>query len=178
MRAGLIWVLLLASPVSAECLKMFDHSVGKLHSGDTLDLCEMTSGKPVLVVNTASHCGFTPQFEGLQALHEQYEPQGLVVLGFPSDDFRQEANNEEKTAEVCYINFGVEFSMSKPVSVKGSAAHPLFVELAAQTRAPHWNFNKYLVSGDGEVTHFPSQVAPDSQELILKIEQALADKAG
>ncbi len=155
-----------------NCLPMFDQTVGKLHSSKSLSLCELTAGKTVLVVNTASHCGFTPQFEGLQALHDAYADKGLVVLGFPSDDFRQEANTEEKTAEVCYVNYGVEFAMSKPISVKGEQAHPLFQTLAAATQAPNWNFNKYLVTPTGDITHFQSSMSPEA--LMPTIETALA----
>ncbi len=99
------------------CSKIFSHSMKKLHSNDTIDLCKLTKGKTVLVVNTASHCGYTKQFKGLETLHQQYGDQGLVMLGFASNDFYQEAANEEEAAKVCFVNFGVSFTcLPHPVS--------------------------------------------------------------
>ena len=123
-------------------------------------------GRVVLIVNTASHCGYTPQFKGLQALHEKYKGQGLVVVGFPSDDFQQEAKDEAETAEVCFLNYGVTFTMLSPTVVTGRNANPVFAELARQQRQPGWNFNKYLVTPAGKVTaYFDSNATPDSAQL-------------
>ena len=159
---------------AAGCPEYLDHDFRKLHSSDTVNLCDDFAGKPMLIVNTASHCGFTPQFEGLEALHRKYEARGLTVVGFPSNDFRQEAATEEKAAEVCYLNYGVTFTMTAPISVKGEEAHPLFKELARQSGAPKWNFNKFLVGPSGEVVRrFNSNTQPDSPELVHSIESLL-----
>ncbi len=160
------------------CPAHLNHEFRKLHSREIVNLCTAFAGKPLLIINTASHCGFTPQFKGLEALHQKYGDQGLVVLGFSSNDFRQEAGNEEKAAKVCYINYGVTFTMLAPISVKGEDAHPLFQELARQSRAPNWNFNKYLVEPSGAVIqHFGSTTTPDSSRLIERIEGLLPTKS-
>lgn len=165
---------LASSTTLAECAGWMDHSIGKLHSQQTLDLCQLTEGKTVLVVNTASKCGFTPQFKGLQALYERYKAQDFIVVGFPSNSFRQAARDEEEAAEICYVNFGVTFPMTSTVSVRGENAHPIFKHLAEKISAPNWNFNKYLVSSSGAVLgHFGSSVSPDSKELTQAIESAL-----
>ncbi|MDH3279589.1 MAG: glutathione peroxidase [Gammaproteobacteria bacterium] len=172
---GALSMWTLATPAAAaDCPDYLDHEFRQLHSSKTVNLCAAFSGKPLLIVNTASFCGFTPQFKGLEALHKRYADKGLVVLGFPSDDFRQEADSESKTAEVCYLNYGVTFTMLSPVSVKGSKAHPFFQELARQTTAPSWNFNKYLVHPGGDVVkHFGSGITPQSPTLIESIESVL-----
>lgn len=163
-----------AASATAACPEFLDHEFNRLHSAQTVNLCELQAGRPMLVVNTASHCGFTGQFRGLEALHRSYAERGLVVVGFPSNDFNQEARDEAKTAEVCFLNYGVTFNMLAPSSVKGPGANPVFEALAARSQAPSWNFNKYLVSPDGEtVLHFGSRVAPDAPALRQAIEQML-----
>lgn len=158
----------------ASCAQWLDHDVQKLHSSDIIDLCAETAGKPVLLVNTASYCGFTYQFTGLETLYQRFKDQGLVVVGFPSDDFNQEDDDTSKTAEVCYVNHGVTFLMTDVVKVKGDGAHPVFAHVGAETEEPSWNFNKYLISKDGDVlTHFNSRVEPDSAEMIAAIEAML-----
>lgn len=168
---------LFITPLNAQeagCVDWLDHDVSKLHSPDTIDLCAETAGKPVLLVNTASYCGFTYQFTGLETLYQRFKDQGLVVVGFPSDDFNQEDDDAAKTAEVCYVNHGVTFLMADVVNVKGNDAHPVFTHLSAEAAEPSWNFNKYLVSKQGEVIgHFNSRVEPDSDELISAIESLL-----
>ena len=124
--------------------------------------------------NTASYCGFTSQFGGLEALNKRYSEEGLVVVGFASNDFRQEASNEAETAKVCYKNYGVTFTMIAPTHVKGANANAVFKELGRQTEAPNWNFNKYLINADGDVVaRFGSNVRPDSKELTDAIDELL-----
>ena len=160
--------------VDKECPAFLKHKLRKLHAKQQIDLCEVSAGKTLLIVNTASHCGFTPQFKALEALHQKYQNQGLVVLGFPSDDFFQEADDEKETADICFVNYGVTFPMLQTISVRGSDAHPIFEYLGDKTTSPKWNFYKYLVSADGnKVQHFNSRVTPDSEELILAIEAVL-----
>ena len=165
---------LFAFSVSAtECNDFTNQDVRKLRSKESINLCQFKD-KPLLIVNTASNCGFTPQFEQLEALHKEYKEQGLVVLGFPSDSFFQEENDEKDTAEMCFINYGVTFNMMATSDVKGSDANPIFKHLAEKTRSPSWNFNKYLVSKDRQtITHFGSRVKPQSDELKQAIEKAL-----
>jgi len=158
---------------ATTCAPWLDHRIGKLHSEETLDLCSLTAGKPVLVVNTASFCGYTPQFKGLEALHQRWKDAGLVVLGFPSDDFFQEAEDEAETADICYINYGVTFPMTSTVKVRGRDAHPVYRHLH-QAGQPLWNFNKYLVGRDGSIIeHFGSNTDPEAQDLNAAIEAAL-----
>jgi glutathione peroxidase len=132
----------------------------------------------LLVVNTASYCGFTPQYEGLEALHAKYAPRGLVVLGFPSNDFLQEADSSEKIADLCFNTYGVKFPMFAKTSVRGAKANPLFAELAKSTgQAPAWNFTKYLVDRQGQpVAAFGSRVKPSDAALVAAIEKALAQR--
>jgi glutathione peroxidase len=166
---------MVAGHAAANCPQVLDHEMQKLRSTETVKLCEVYAGKPVLVVNTASHCGFTPQFKGLEALYQEYKDQGLVVAGFPSDSFNQEADSAEKTAEVCYVNYGVTFDMYAEIPVKGREAHPLFVQLADVQGAPRWNFTKYLISRDGDVVaSWGSYTTPEDAELREAIENALA----
>ncbi|AEG10600.1 glutathione peroxidase [Shewanella baltica OS183] len=166
--------LMSVGAMAATCPEYLNLEVRKLHSEETVNLCELTQGKPVLIVNTASNCGYTPQFKALEALHENYKDKGLVVIGFPSDDFFQEENDEKDTAKVCYINYGVTFTMLSTSAVRGSDANSVFKYLAEKTGAPKWNFYKYVVSGDGAVVQqFNSKVKPDSEELKQAIESVL-----
>jgi len=161
----------------ASCPTWLNQSKRLLHSQQSKNLCAY-SGKPMLIVNTASHCGFTPQFKGLEALYQRYKEQGLVVVGFASDDFHQEAGDEEQTAKVCFANFGVTFDMYAPIAVSGDAADPLFKELARQGDGfPRWNFYKYLVDRHGVVVErFSSLTKPDSKDLQVAIEKVLSAK--
>jgi glutathione peroxidase len=157
---------------ASECPAFLDHEFARLHSTKSVNLCSEYAGKPMLLVNTASHCGFTPQFKGLEALHKKYAPSGLVVVGFASDDFNQEAKDEAEAADICFVNFGVTFTMLAPTAVKGKDANPVFKELGRASGEPKWNFNKYLVSADGKVVeHFDSRVSPDSPKMIEAIER-------
>ncbi|RAI56263.1 glutathione peroxidase [Roseicella frigidaeris] len=133
-------------------------------------------GQPVLVVNTASFCGFTPQYAGLERLHERYGPRGLVVLGVPSQDFNQESSDNKTIKDFCDATYNVEFPMTTVSAVRGAAAVPLYRFLAERGGGPPgWNFHKYLVARDGStVRGFGSRVAPDAPELVQAIEAALA----
>ena len=167
-------LLLSLSASAASCPDYLNVEARKLHSKENVNLCELTQGKPVLIVNTASHCGFTPQFKALEALHKEYADKGLVVIGFPSDDFFQEEKDEAKTADVCFINYGVTFTMVATSAVRGSDANSVFKYLGNKSASPKWNFYKYLVSGDGQnVQQFNSRVKPDSDELKKAIESVL-----
>lgn len=134
------------------------------------------AGKVTLVVNVASRCGFTPQYTGLQELHEELRDRGFSVLGFPSNDFgEQEPGTPEEIAEFCRRYFGVTFPLfSKVVTRPGDGQSPVYAFLGRSGHLPAWNFGKYLVGRDGQVvTYFPSQVAPDAGELREAIEAAL-----
>ena len=135
------------------------------------------AGKVVLLVNTASFCGFTRQYEGLQTLWERYEEKGLVVVGVPSNDFNQETDGEEKIAKFCQGAFGVTFPLTKKVSVKGSGAHPVYKWINAALDGkgePGWNFHKFLIGTDGKsVQSFSTRVTPNALELKAAIEREL-----
>lgn len=173
----LITALLAQQSIAAgSCPAWMNETRRLLRSEQSKNLCEAYGGKPLLIVNTASHCGFTPQFKGLEALNQRYKAQGLVVVGFPSDDFKQEEKEEGLTAKVCYGNYGVTFDMYAPIAVSGDNADPLFKELAKQGGGyPKWNFYKYLVDRHGVVVkRFSSMDKPDSDEMRKAIEQVLA----
>jgi glutathione peroxidase len=159
---------------NTDCPTYLNTELRRLHSQETVNLCKYyQEGKPIVIVNTASHCGFTKQFGGLESLYQKYKDQGLMVLGFPSNSFNQEETSEEGTARVCYKNYGVSFPMFEHVDVKGKNAHPLFVHLAKKSEEPSWNFNKYLIDGD-QVTHFDSREAPLESNLEKQIGAALS----
>lgn len=164
-----------SSSAAPVCPALLQHTFARLQDEKPQSLCAY-AGKVVLVVNTASYCGFTSQFEGLEALSARYAGQGLVVMGFPSNDFKQEDAERSKTADVCFNTYGVRFPMFTPVSVRGRDAHPLFAALAKHSgQAPAWNFNKYLIGRDGNVVaHFGSTTAPGSRTLVSAVEAALA----
>jgi len=176
MIRSLILLLAIFGPLSAyaACPDYLDHSMRKLHSKEEVNFCQAFGNKPMLIVNTASHCGYTSQFKGLEALYKEYREKGLVVLGFASDDFRQEARDEASAAEVCYVNYGVTFTMVAPSHVKGAEANPVFQALNSQSQPPGWNFNKYLLDASGKVVqHFGSNTRPDSKVLKAAIESVL-----
>ena len=157
------------------CHDLLNFSASKLRSSEQINFCEQFAGKTLLVVNTASQCGYTPQFKQLESLHKQYGEQ-LAVVGFPSNDFNQEHQDTDKISEVCYINYGVTFTMLEPSQVKGPDANPLFKSLAQRSgKQPDWNFNKYLVSADGQsVQHFRSSVTPNSDKFLKELTASLA----
>jgi len=156
---------------------ILDRDYRPLTGTDTINLRQTYGGEVLLVVNTASKCGFTPQFDGLEALHSRYGALGFSVLGFPSGDFRgQEFSDENEILEFCRLTYGVEFPMFEKVHVVGDDATGLYQDLYAITHeAPKWNFHKYLIGRDGQVIgQWPSQITPDAPELVEAIETALA----
>ncbi|NML42725.1 glutathione peroxidase [Ramlibacter sp. G-1-2-2] len=164
-----------AAPAATACPVLLQHTFPRLQDEAPQNLCQY-SGKVLLVVNTASFCGFTPQYEALEKLHAQYHDAGLVVLGFPSNDFAQETGSNKDIADFCENTFGVKFPMFSKSAVRGDDANPLFKELAAQTgRAPLWNFHKYLISRDGKVVdNYSSLTRPDDPALVLALQRELA----
>lgn len=143
--------------------------------GGQIDL-DAWKGQPVLVVNTASLCGYTYQYDGLQALYDRYRDQGLVVLGVPSDDFSQELANEDKVKEFCEVNFNLDIPLTAITPIKGKQAHPFYKAVKAQTGfVPRWNFNKVLLDGSGAVVAtFGSNTKPMSRKITGPIEKLLA----
>ena len=160
---------------AAACPALLQHQFPRLQDEKPQSLCQY-SGKVLLVVNTASYCGFTGQYKGLEALHRKYKDKGLVVLGFPSNDFAQETGNNQQIAEFCENTFGVKFPMFAKSSVTGSQASAFYQQLAAQSGStPRWNFHKYLLGRDGKVVDsYGSMTGPDSSRLVKAIEQQLA----
>jgi glutathione peroxidase len=158
----------------ASCPAVLKHTFKRLQDEAPQDLCQY-AGKVVLVVNTASYCGYTKQYDGLEKLYAKYAPRGLVVLGFPSNDFKQEDADAKKIADLCYNTYGVKFPMFASTVVSGSNANPLYSELIKATgNQPKWNFNKYLIDRNGKVIeYFPSKVTPEDPALVGRIEQAL-----
>ncbi|SLN46634.1 glutathione peroxidase [Roseisalinus antarcticus] len=143
--------------------------------GGEISLAEFR-GRPVLLVNTASLCAFTPQYEGLQAMWERYRDAGLVVLAVPSDDFRQELSSDAEVKDFCALTFGLDLPMTTISSVRGPQAHPVYRWLAGQGVVPGWNFHKVLIGRDGTVLgQWPASVRPMSAPVTRAVEAALAD---
>jgi len=180
MRWLLVPTVLLAfsgAAAAADCPALLQGQLPKLRAKESIDLCQKFAGKPLVIVNTASFCGFAPQFKGLEALYQRYKGQGLELIGVPSDDFKQESKDGAETAKVCYVNYGVTFTMTEPQVVRGENAVHLFKVLGEQGGAPKWNFYKYVVDRQGKViAHFSSLTKPDSPELIEAVEKAIASK--
>jgi glutathione peroxidase len=174
MNRILLVLALTALPVVANaCPSLLNHRYISLQ-GKPVNLCEF-AGRPILVVNTASKCGYTPQFEKLEAMHRRYQGRGLVVLGFPSNDFNQELATNKEIAEFCKLTYFVEFPMIEKGSVTGPGANDFFKQLAASAgAAPTWNFHKYLIAPDGKtVQSFGTRVEPDSREIMGKLQPML-----
>ena len=166
-----------ATPANGACPPLLQQNVLRLQDEKPQSLCQY-AGKVVVVVNTASFCGFTSQYEGLEALHTKYKDQGLVVLGFPSNDFSQETGSNKQIADFCENTFGVKFPMFTTTSVSGKDASPLFKQLSAKTgTTPKWNFYKYVISRNGQnVESFNSMADPKSKSFVKEIERQLAVK--
>jgi glutathione peroxidase len=164
-----------AAPNTATCPALLDHRFPRLQDEAPQNLCQF-AGKVVLVVNTASYCGYTNQYEGLEALYAKYQKRGLVVLGFPANDFgNQEPGGKKEIADLCFNTYGVKFPMFSKSAVVGSQRNPFYTQLFQATKAaPQWNFHKYLIARDGRtVTSFPSAMAPGSAPITAAIEAAL-----
>ena len=164
-----------AAPTAGACPALLQHTFGRLQDDKPQPLCQY-AGKVLLVVNTASYCGYTGQYEGLEALHAKYAARGLVVMGFPSNDFNQEDADTGKIADLCFNTYGVKFPMFAPGKVSGRDANALFASLAQATgQPPKWNFHKYVVDRQGRpVAAFASRVTPSDAALVAAIEKALA----
>lgn len=170
-----------ASAQTAEPAKTaYDFSFKTLMGQEPMPLIQFR-GKVVLLVNTASKCGFTPQYEGFEKLYEKYKDKGLIIIGVPSNDFGgQEPGDDKQIAHFCQLNFGVTFPMASKEIVSGEAAHPFYLwaktELGFGT-APKWNFHKYLVNRQGKlVDYFNSTTSPESSRLINAVEKALQEQ--
>ena len=161
------------------CQGLYNFQFKRLQDDAPQNLCQY-SGKVALVVNTASYCGYTNQYEGLEKLYARYRDRGLVVLGFPSNDFEQEPGDSRQIADFCFNTYGVKFPMFAKTSVKGPNANPLYQSLARDSgTAPRWNFHKYLVGRDGRLlANWPSKVTPSDRELTAAIEKALQAAPG
>jgi glutathione peroxidase len=181
LAAALGLVLCAHVSVAAEpaCPPLLRHTFNQLQTGEAQSMCRY-SGKVLLIVNTASKCGYTPQYEGLEALYKKYRDRGLVVIGFPSNDFGgQEPAGNKQIAEFCRTTYGIQFPLYEKTTVSELARNPLYLDLTRATgEAPKWNFLKYVVDRDGKpVASFISDVEPQSRELTTVIERLLNRKA-
>jgi glutathione peroxidase len=160
------------------CPVILQHNLLRLQDEAPQALCQY-AGQVVVIVNTASYCGFTSQYKGLEALYAKYKDRGLVLLGFPSNDFSQEPDSNAKIADFCENTFGVKFPMFTKTSVRGAQALPLFKQLAEQTgTAPRWNFYKYVISRDGQhIKSFSAMTGPQDKSFVAEVEKQLAVKA-
>jgi glutathione peroxidase len=169
-------LLLVSTAGMASCPATLDHHLRPLAGDEQVHLCEALRDQVVLVVNTASRCGYTYQYEGLEKLYAQYRDRGLVVAGFPSNDFAgQEPGSEEQIKDFCRLTYGVKFPMFEKVHVRGRDVSPFYQQLARESgETPRWNFHKYLLDRKGQVVaSFPSQVEPDDPRLVKAIEEQL-----
>jgi len=171
-----VFFLMAVSTSAATEDALLDHDFRRLASDEVVNLGDAYAGKVLLIVNTASKCGNTPQYEGLEKLYQQYGDDGLVVLGFPSNDFLgQEPGTEEQIQEFCRLTYKVAFPMFEKITVKKGDAHPFYEQLAAMAGTyPTWNFHKYLISRDGRtISEFSPRTKPYDKDLVAAIEAAL-----
>ena len=174
LGAALLWAPFAHAQTPPSCPPILQHTFPRLQDEKPQALCQYT-GKVVLVVNTASFCGFTPQYKGLEALDSKYRARGLVVLGFPSTEFSQESGSNKEIADFCESTFGVKFPMFAKSSVRGPEANALFKQLAQVSgTTPKWNFYKYLIGRDGKVVEsYSSMTAPDDRAFVRDLEKQL-----
>ena len=174
---GTLVVVTMAAPsITAEspCPAILDHKFANLMD-EPVPLCQF-HGKVLLIVNTASECGYTPQYDGLEKLYRRYRDRGFMVLGFPANDFGgQEPGSNKEIAQFCQVNYGITFPVFAKTSVVGAKTNPLFRELAVKTgKPPRWNFHKYLLDRSGQpVGVFESAVDPEDQQITSRIEKLL-----
>jgi glutathione peroxidase len=176
MRLLTAVLLLMTTLTTAADDALLNHDFRRLASDEVVNLGEAYAGKVLLIVNTASKCGNTPQYEGLEKLYEEYGSDGLVVLGFPSNDFMgQEPGTEEEIQDFCRLTYGVRFPMFEKITVKEGDAHPFYTQLASAAGTyPTWNFHKYLVGRDGElIAEFSPRTRPYDEKIVEALEKAL-----
>ena len=170
-------MLMTAATSIATDTDLLNQDFRRLASDEVVNLADAYTGKVVLVVNVASKCGNTPQYDGLEALYQEYGDKGLVVLGFPSNDFMgQEPGTEDQIEEFCRLTYKVKFPMFEKVTVKEGEAHPFYDHLAAAAGTyPTWNFHKYLIGRDGKlIREFSPRTKPYDDKIITELESALA----
>ncbi len=176
-----LFLMFLAAPLNARnlddnCSPLLNHEVKQLLTGKPVNLCDAYAGKVILIVNTASKCAFTPQYDQLEKLYSRYKERGLVVLGFPSNDFgRQEPGSEKQIQNFCRLTYGVQFPMFAKSHAAKANADPLYRALGeAAGRYPSWNFHKYLLNREGQlIEDFTSSTSPDSKRVVTAIEALL-----
>ncbi len=172
-------ILFAALPASAaSCPSLLNHSLPRLQDGVPQSLCQY-QGKVLLVVNTASFCGYTGQYETLESVYDKYKTRGLIVVGFPSNDFGgQEPGSEKEIADFCRTTYGVKFPMMAKTDIAAPKTHPFYKQLIAKTgAAPQWNFHKYLIDRSGnKVVSYDTRTKPDDKALLTQLERWLAEK--
>lgn len=174
--AGLAMLGMAPAMAAATCPALLDHTFPALQDGKPMPFCQY-AGKVVLVVNTASYCGYTAQYDGLEQLYARLRDKGLVVVGFPSNDFgEQEPGSDQEIADFCRLTYGIEFPMVGKTQVSGAAANPFYRKLGEMTGSkPQWNFHKYLINRQAtQVVAFPSSTRPDDRKLLETIDRFLA----
>lgn len=168
------FIVLYSGAVNASCPDFLNHSMRKLASKEHVNFCESYQGQTLLIVNTASNCGYAHQFEELEELHSRYKDHNFSVLAFSSDDFFQEEDEEESAASVCFEKYKVTFPVFATSSVRGSNANPVFKALGSAKGFPRWNFNKYLVLDDGSIAErFKANISPSHPRLKVPVKTAL-----
>lgn len=175
---GILFLMGISTSLASDGI-LLDQDFRQLASDDVVNLGGAYAGKVILVVNTASKCGNTPQYEGLEKLYQEYGDEGFVVLGFPSNDFfGQEPGTEEQIQDFCRLTYSIKFPMFEKVTVKEGNAHPFFDQLAAKSGTyPTWNFHKYLIGRNGElISEFSPRTQPYNDDLVAAIQLALTSK--